>query len=918
MIKKLLFLGLLSSCASNLHAVIAVGDTADSATTFQFSVGSGIYDAARSTLWTLSSEDISGQPSDIQEYGISYTQFIPVDSATGAKLTTYPYITSEAIVTTVDGDNTIVVPTSTVTNPLLGSSFSSVTFLGNYLTVVATATPRYVYLVQSSTFYDNASGKNSPEGISIINQFDIGLSHQAKAIAGSGGGVLFFAQAQGDFGTATSEISFAAVQNSSVADEQGKSTTYASLIPQADLEVTTSTPVLTAGGSDLASIGSSVTMYPSPTTAFNMYVGLDVTAGAGAGHQAVGMFTAVANFASDATPAAVTFSPVIPDDVAKADLQTPISAPAAHRVGVSHITTTVTSTGLSYFITARYDNTGRQSVYAMPMVTMATDTTNNGKVAAFDSIAQKFQILGATYRQQGFDTVITNPNQIDIEGTDFIVKRLQVGAGPVPLPSGVRINQLSSQGDAVYITIHQPFGTNAQPGMFKSQALFDEQGRIMSWSPWQRVAGTDDQIIFAVKNRATDATMYVSGANSDTIQQTTWNRSSDLATLIDAIPGSMSMKNGGIQGLISVSDQTTDLQGFPLVIATGNSAVIIAQTGQDSGFGSIAILDPQETATLDVDSGLDIGSVVAATFAHNSGTNDNWLFMGGSQGLSVLSNDITGVGFNGQLTNFAALTTGKTCKTLGNFSFIKKLVSNNNFLYVLTPHAVYRILLNADKFTLTPTVALSPVLILASTTIDLLASFTDMLVDNNVMLLGSTAGLYSLDLTGGMPATPVAISIPGGLPSVCRLNVISNDANFNENFYESSNLYVLSANFGAQQARLNRFTITDGIITPIQDQLLEAQNGPLLIFDYMMNNIFIDGSLGFATSYRIGSIKPIAKYMQFTLQAGNSSSQTLLKNSTTNLAITSLLSSLGVTAISRDYASGCLMLAADFGLLTDS
>ncbi len=918
MIKKLLFLGLLSCGVIALQAVVAVGDTPNSSTTFQFSVGSAIYDAVNSKLWTLSGEDISSLSADIQEYGISYTEFIPVDGALGATLTAYPYLTTDAVLTTTDGEGNFITPGDQVNNPLLGQAYSAVTFLGTYLTVVNSLTPRYVYLIQSSTFYDGALGKNTAEGISIINQLDLGLTHEAKVIAGSGMGVLFVAQAQGTFGTDNSYISFAATQVTNIATTN-KTTSYTSMVKQADQEITVSTPVLTASGADVAAIGTSIAMYPSATTAVNMYVGLDVTANSGSGDQAVGMFTAVANFAAGSTPASITFSSVMPDAVAGAGLQTPISASEGSRVVVSNITTATTSTGLSYFVTSRSDGTGRQNVYAMPMVTKGTTSSNNGMVASFDSISITFQIIGASYRVQGFDTTISDANEIDIEASGAVIARLQVGGGPVPLAAGVLIDQLTAQGDAVYVTIQQPFGTLSTPGMFKSQALFDEQGRIMSWSPWQRVAGTDDQMLFAVKNKATDATMYVSGADSDTIQQTVWNSSTDLATLISAANAAMSPLNGGIQGLIPVSNYTTDLTGFPLVVATGNQAVVIAQTGSINGYDSIQIDSPQNTVTLDNTLGLNIGSIVTATFAHNSGSGDNWLFMGGSDGLSVLSDDTTGYAFHGELTSLATLTaSGMSCKTLGNFSFIKKVVSDNNFLYVLMPSAVYRIALDPDKFVTTSPLALDAQLVMQASTLDQFASCTDMLVDNNLLLLGTTAGLYSLDLSGGLPATPITITIPGGLSSVSRLNVVSNNPNADQNFYERSNLYVLTINYAVQQARLNRFTITDGAVTPIQDQLLAGQNGPLLIFDYMMNNIFIDGSLGFATSYRVGSVRPITKYMEFTLQAGKSSSQVLLSTATANLSIAAVLNSLGIAAVARDYASGCLMLAGNFGLLADA
>jgi len=551
------------------------------------------------------------------------------------------------------------------------------------------------------------------------------------------------------------------------------------------------------------------------------------------------------------------------------------------------------------------------------MVSMSSIALDNGMIADFDSIAQNFQIIGSTYRVQGFDTVISDITQIDIAGTADVLARIQVGGAPVPLLPGELIEQLTAQGDAVYITIKTPFGAGSTPGMFKSQALFDAQGRIMSWSPWQRVAGTDDQMLFAIKNRFTDATMYVSGANSNTVQQTLWNNNSDLESFITAINSAMPLYNGGVQGLFPISNQTSGLSDFTLAVATGNQAVVIAQTGSLDGNNNVIIDSPQNTITINDDLGLSIGSVVAATFATNFG--DNWFFMGGSNGLSVLSNDTTGIGFAGSLTSLVSLIApGMSCKTLGNFKYIKKLISVGGFLYVLTPTALYQIDLIASKFTLNNPAALNPQIVVSASTIDLTASFLDMLIDNNLILLGTTTGLYSLNVSGGLPVTPVAIPIPGGLPAVSRLNSISNSSNFDQGFYDSSNLYVLTINYAVQQARLNRFTITNGVIAPIQDQLLPGQDGPLLIFDYMANNIFIDGSLGFATSYRIGVIPPFIKYLQFTLQAGKSSTQTLLQTSTSDLSIAAVINSLGLTAVARDYASGCLMLAADFGLLTDS
>jgi hypothetical protein len=920
-IKKLLCIGLLSCSAVSLEPVVAVGDTPDASTTFQFSVGSGIYDATTERLWTLSGSDTSSLTEHVQSYGIAYTPFISVDSQSKQILTAYPYLPNQAIITTTF-DGQLILPDTSISNPLLGQSFDTVTFLGTYLTTVASATPSHVYLIQSTKFYDNQLGTSSPDGYSIMNLLDLG-ENQAKEIAGSLQGVLFIASAQGTFGTDSSQISFAStfVTNANVA---GQVTSCTAMIEQAGLPVDLDTAVLTAHGNNLSSIGSSIALYPSPVKSLQMYVGLDVTAGVDG--QAVGLFTAQANQASGEVPASMTFHAILPDLVASSDVQTPISAPALERVAVADVTTVITSTGLSYLVTSRYDQTEEQSIYAMPMVTMADNADDNGKVANFDSIAQQFKIIGVTYRVQGFDEVITDPEQINIQGTTPVVKRLQVGAGSVPLAAGQFIEQLVAQGDAVYITIQDPFAPGSTPGMFKSQALFDAQGRIQSWTPWQRVAGTDDQMLFAIKNRLTDATMYVSGASSDTIQQTTWNNSDELAAFITKAQANLQKQNGGIQAIIPFPTTTEGFTALPdskvsMLAATGNGAVVLAQTGHlvDETFQILTQTD-ETSIVLDSSLGLTIGSVVTAAFGSDFAGN-NWLFMAGEGGLAVLSKP-NGSGF-ATLPNDAAaaylISEDQTCKTLGSFTFVKKIVNDGTYIYVMTQDAVYRFIAMPEKFRAEDPIDLEVVQVVTAGSLAAHAYCTDMLVTRDIIFLGTTAGLYSINAQEGIPGVVTPIAIPGGLSTVSCLQIISdNTFGFLPDTYRISNMYVLTIDYSLQQARLNRFAIENEVATPIQDQLLEGQNGPLLIFDYMSNTIFMDGSLGFATSYRIRSIPPAVKYLQYTLQAGKSSTQISLKASTSNLSIVAVINSLGIAAITREYASGALILGADFGLLADS
>jgi hypothetical protein len=920
-IKKALLFLVLFSGADRLYSVVAVGDTPNSSTTFQFGIGLGIYDATAERLWTLSGDNTASLTEHVQSYGISYTPFIPVDNQSKATLTAFPYLPDQAIITTTE-NGSLILPDTSVDNPLLGQAFSTVTFLGTYLTTVVSEEPRYIYLIQATSFYDNKFGTISPYGFSIMNQLDMGYGNQVKQIAGSLQGILFIAHAQGAFGqpSSSSQISFASTAAVS-ANIAGEVISCTHMIEQASAPIRLNTPVLTANGDDIAAIGSSVVFYPIAQN-IQMYTGLDVTASSTG--QAVGLFLSQANLAYNQNPASVQFNSIVPDSVAKEDIQTPFSTTSSHRVCVADITTTVTSTGLSYLLNSRYDEFEQQFVYAMPLVTMANNSEDNGKIADFTEIDQQFKISGVNYRVQGFNKLLYDAHQIDIAGRVDVVKRILVGAGPVPLVPGQFIKQLVAQGDAAYITIQEPFAFGCKPGMFKSQALFDAQGRIQSWTPWQRVAGTDDQMMFAIKNRITDATMYVGGATSQNIVQTTWNNTGPLADFMMKAQNSLQLKQGGIQGIMSFPSSTQGFTDLPnaqvsLIAATGNGAVIIGQTGHLVNNESFEILDETQASSIVLDQslGLDIGSVVTADFG-NDASGNNWLFMAGDGGLAVLSKP-NGLGF-ATLPNEAAarslIAEGQTCKTLGSFRFVKKIAADGTYVYVMTQDAVYRFFALPNKFAASNPAPLAAELVVKAQDLAPDAYCTDMVVSHATVFLGTTAGLYSINLLNGMPGITTAIPIPGGLSTVSRLQLIS-DRVLSDN-YRIGNLYVLSIDYSRQQAVLNRFYVENEVVTPVEDQLLQGQNGPLLIFDTMPADMFIDGSLGFVTSYRIRSLPPVMKYLQYTLQAGKSSTQILLKANTTNLGITSVLNSLGISAITREFATGALMIGTNFGLLADS
>src|SRR5690606_3327499 len=101
---------------------------------------------------------------------------------------------------------------------------------------------------------------------------------------------------------------------------------------------------------------------------------------------------------------------------------------------------------------------------------------------------------------------------------------------------------------------------------------------------------------------------------------------------------------------------------------------------------------------------------------------------GGVSGLKVLVNNL-GVTKRGNFESVADFHDGQTWKSVGDFRYIKKLMWNETFLYVLTPTALYQISLDANKFIENPTAELNPIKIVAASDISISSYLLDFIID---------------------------------------------------------------------------------------------------------------------------------------------------------------------------------------------
>lgn len=323
----------------------------------------------------------------------------------------------------------------------------------------------------------------------------------------------------------------------------------------------------TAGNNTANASGSvcSIGMYPvvRPTT---------TTIAIGAVGAQLPMVTDAANsypFGSLAT-SAITFP---------AAIQKVSNAGGAQRLGASAqmIRTMHTSTGFVYMIINGGTALGSanpaalalataDNVYALPLVgPAATTATNVGKFANIQDPTYLTPAGGAA------DTfALTTSAMVQVGGNGILP--IDVAT---PVAGANSVSDMFVDNDTVYVAIGQNGGASTyqnNPGVYKSQALFDEVGRIASWTDWQRVV-PNDMVGNAVPGTGQDGrtdfvavdgyTGHVWTTNTTSLQSnvTQWTQTAPAINQQSGLPAAV---NAALPGGLcySVLDLNTSVTGW--------------------------------------------------------------------------------------------------------------------------------------------------------------------------------------------------------------------------------------------------------------------------------------------------------------------------------------------------------------------
>lgn len=615
-------------------------------------------------------------------------------------------------------------------------------------------------------------------------------------------------------------------------------------------------------GSDLASIGTIVDLYWNKDVK-RLYVALQVTAGA------AGSDGARAVLVGDITEAgALTFYAIAPDAVFDGAQDKIVGAVGSNAIVTANkVRGMFTSSALPYLIVQGGVGSSAavaKSVYALPLVSgnKNTDAQLNGTIANKDADPQ--DIFTETTIPVFGNRVITSAATTAAHMPLSTDSAALVGGGQ--LPDG-EITDMYVYSDAVYVTV-QTSDSNEQPGVFQSRALFQANGKINAWTKWQRASGLTDKTQTALLDPIT-AQFYTLVADSSdavkTVKRTEWAGGDEngFASAATIAHETFAQADGGIQGLndfvVTATTRGTTTPGLldiSALIATGQNNVMLIETSNvvsggvipvtGASFGSeTTFANGTVTQTLPngsskivtITGGVldDIGPITCAEIARDGTAGSNgYLFVGGSNGVAILS-AADGSGWDataGLSDGFAGLTAGMSFKQIGEYKNVKKLINDEQYLYVLTAQTLDRIDLTAGNVglnTLSKATIATPASIPGLTSI---GSFLDGLISEKLVLLATSKGLLrigngldvrTIDINGISWQQVEAPETVGPIQQLLPITV-SHRAQNAARDTEGSNLIALSGYRGKNQAQIVRYSINPTTATGVIDTTVQKIN----------------------------------------------------------------------------------------------
>ena len=298
-----------------------------------------------------------------------------------------------------------------------------------------------------------------------------------------------------------------------------------------------------------------------------------------------------------------------------------------------------------------------------------------------------------------------------------------VGGGVLPANAAANISDMQVVGTTVYVSIDVAAGAANEPGLYYSQAVLNDIGKVANWTDWAKVvkddtAGTAVNVgrcyrsaVDAAGGRIWTVPGGVAETNRTFVKMTTWATSGATTTLQGQINGILNGSPCYSVFDLNNSERTFALAGTGVLsryaFFGGLNKVVAIRTAISTaaGYGSAGIIERQPadwsaaiSAAVDISAGLaDAGPIVALGWTGRAtGTDINYLLAGSPRGLYAFRRNVAPVGLD------IADTAGDGTNTIigamnavpftGTFSWqltgltepVLNIVTDNNFAYVHT------------------------------------------------------------------------------------------------------------------------------------------------------------------------------------------------------------------------------------------
>lgn len=534
-------------------------------------------------------------------------------------------------------------------------------------------------------------------------------------------------------------------------------------------------------------------------------------------------------------------------------------------VSVSKIEIMHTSTGLSYLI-ALVGFGAQKEIRVLPLV--ESNGQNHGTVASKTSTISTLYLTSlqnSFFQKRMFDQPASTPNDL-FDKTD---QPVLIGADANL--STVLYQYMSDcfvQSDSVFITVNNP--DSQLSGIFFSRALFDSDGRIVAWTRWEKADATKD-LFYGVADLKQGGFYKATGVDSshvNTILKSDWTLGSEssYAYLQNLFKDNL-LSDGSEISCAKVLFEPYRSNNSILFVGGAYKKLLISALGiinQDGVVINSLINTPvktvvtQNTTSLEPDTTTlvfsdpvleSVGFITDCAYAYRKELGQEFLVVCGSGGAALLAQadfggwpSNTGVG-----SNFSNILLPLQWISLENQEYIKKVIADDQYLYLVSDTLITRINLDESDFS---NQIIDKVIIANINDFKNTTSFIDFIPSQSYAVLATTNGLYFTDVASSIQTDNVndiiwhSVILPESVSSIEHIQVITQSGNPVDMMRdEGSQILVCATSQSNKRGTIVRAIIdTNGVVTCFNDVRIRGVQSHLIDYGAFIKNSYSDGA----------------------------------------------------------------------------